>query len=66
MAFEITLDDFKKKLLEANRRGLLTLMRADLVGAMDPAEVAQSEINDRGATFHFVSSNRPIAAHGFR
>jgi len=66
LAFELTLDAFKKSLLDANRRGLLTLMRADLVGAMDPAEVAQSEISDRGATFHFVSSARPVATHGFR
>lgn len=45
---------FKKRLVEANRNRLLVLARADLVGAMDPTEVADSEINDRGADFHFV------------
>lgn len=50
----MSIDDLKARLIEANRAGLLSLARADLVGAMDPAEVKASEILDRGASFHFV------------
>jgi len=48
------LDDLKRRLLDANRAGRLSLARADLIGAMDPTEVKTSEIVDRGARFHFV------------
>lgn len=51
---ELSLDLFKRWLVTANRDGWLQLARADLVGAMDPKQVAESEIRDRGATFHFV------------
>jgi hypothetical protein len=34
------------------------LARADLVGAMDRKLVSESEIEDRGATFHFVLDQR--------
>ena len=47
---------FKAHLVEANRSGLLVLHRADLVGAMDPAEVAASEILYLNATFHFIEA----------
>jgi hypothetical protein len=50
----LSLDQFKRWLLIANRDSDLTLARADLVGAMNPKLVADSEITDRGATFHFV------------
>lgn len=50
----MTLDTFKRHLLVANREQLLNLARADLVGAMDRQEVAQSEIESMGASFHFV------------
>jgi CheY-like chemotaxis protein len=50
----MTESEFKRELVAANRFGGITLARADLVGAMDRQEVAQSEIEDRGATFHFV------------
>lgn len=50
----LTIDGYKARLLDANRRGALTLARADLVGAMDPREVAASEIRHLNATFHFV------------
>ena len=50
----VTLDQFKQRLVKANRDRYLSLARADLVGAMDPQEVTQSEISDRGADFHFV------------
>lgn len=50
----MSFEQFRRWLLDANRRGVLTLARADLVGAMDGARVARSEISDRGASFHFV------------
>jgi hypothetical protein len=48
--------------VRANRDGWLILVRADLVGAMDAKLVADSEIEDRGATFHFVLDPRWAAA----
>ena len=45
---------FKTRLVEANRAGLLRLHRADLVGAMDPQLVHESETQHLNATFHFV------------
>jgi hypothetical protein len=50
----LTLDGLKSRLVAANRRQQLTLARADLVGAMDPREVATSEIRYLNSTFHFV------------
>jgi hypothetical protein len=41
-------------LLRAHRERLLVLARADLVAAMDPDEVRDSEIVTDGARFHFV------------
>lgn len=55
---DYTLDRFKHWLVTANRDRLLDLARADLVGAMDPRQVAESEIEDVGATFHFVLDRR--------
>jgi hypothetical protein len=48
------LDEFKQRLVEAHRGGLLSLSRADLVEAMDPGDVAESETRYLDATFHFV------------
>jgi hypothetical protein len=45
---------FKDVLAEAHRRGLITLSRADLVAAMDPRDVAASEIRHHNATYHFI------------
>lgn len=45
---------FKDVLAEAHRRGLVTLSRADLVAAMDPRDVAASEIRHHNATYHFI------------
>ncbi len=45
---------FDAALLEANRTRLLSLTRADLVSAMDPRDVAESEVRSFGASFHFV------------
>jgi hypothetical protein len=57
-AGELSLDHFKRWLLGANRDGWLVLARADLIGAMDAKQVTESEIHDRGATFHFVLDPR--------
>ena len=48
---------FKKKLVTAHRKGLLTLARADLVEAMDPQRVAASETRYLNTTFHFVEAD---------
>jgi lambda repressor-like predicted transcriptional regulator len=64
---ELSLDHFKRWLVTANRDGSLVLVRADLIGAMDAKQVAESEIRDRGATFHFVldsQSDAPAARGG--
>ncbi|HKA87997.1 MAG TPA: hypothetical protein VKE22_10040 [Haliangiales bacterium] len=50
----LDLPAFKARLVDAHRQGLVTLTRADLVEAMDPADVAASETRYLGATFHFV------------
>jgi hypothetical protein len=50
----MTREQFNRLLIESNRAGALVLARADLVGAMDSAEVADSEIGDRNAQYHFV------------
>jgi len=54
----LALDDFKARLVAAHRAGELTLARADLVAAMDPALVAASEIAADGASFHFLVKER--------
>lgn len=51
---EWTLSEFKQRLVEANRENLLTLSRADLVGAMDQQLIGASEIRLPHATFHFI------------
>jgi len=61
-AGELSLDHFKRWLVRANRDGWLVLARADLIGAMDAKQVNESEINDRGATFHFVLDQRNSAS----
>jgi DNA-binding PadR family transcriptional regulator len=57
-AGDLSLDHFKSWLVRANRDGWLVLARADLIGAMDAKQINESEINDRGATFHFVLDQR--------
>ncbi|MEX1361891.1 MAG: hypothetical protein AB1Z98_02125 [Nannocystaceae bacterium] len=49
-----TLPAFKTRLIEANRAGHVRLHRADLVGAMDPQLVRDSETRHLNATFHFI------------
>ncbi len=53
-AVEADSDAFKDRLVAVHRGGLLSLSRADLVGAMDPKDVDSSEARYLGATFHFV------------
>ena len=48
------LHEFKELLVTANRLGQLKLTRADLVSAMDPRKVAESETSYLTATFHFI------------
>lgn len=52
----MTLPEFKDRLVEAHGQRLLVLARADLVAAMDPEEVAESEWVDPsgGRSYHFV------------
>jgi hypothetical protein len=45
---------FKDFLAAANNARLLDLSRADLVQAMDPDDVRESEVRYLNATFHFI------------
>jgi GNAT superfamily N-acetyltransferase len=55
---KMSLDEFKRWLVEQNRLQNLALVRADLVEEMDPDLVERSEIEDLGAHFHFVIDPR--------
>jgi DNA-binding PadR family transcriptional regulator len=48
------LDGFKQQLAAANHARRLDLSRADMVEAMDPGDVRDSEVTYLGARFHFV------------
>ncbi len=50
----LSLPELKRRLLDAQRTGSLELARADLVAAMDPRLVADSETLADGASFHFI------------
>jgi hypothetical protein len=50
----IDLASFKSRLAQANHSRFLDLSRADLVQAMNPEDVQQSELHYLNATFHFV------------
>jgi hypothetical protein len=52
---QMNLAAFKSRLVEANRAGLVSLSRADLVEAMNPHDVATSETRHLNAVFHFVT-----------
>jgi len=66
---EITLEEFKKMLLEAHHQGLVELSRADMVQDMDETKVKESEtVKDLGGgewgtkpTFHFVTIAKKAA-----
>lgn len=52
----MTREEFDAALISAHRNGFLHLCRADLVPAMDPRKVRESEVTYLGlATFHFVN-----------
>ena len=51
---DMSLPEFKQRLVEAHQERLLRISRADLVAAMDPQEVQRSEARFLDATFHFV------------
>lgn len=51
----VSLEVFKKALIIGNRRNIVRLTRADLVGAMDGAELERSSTCFMGAEFHFVA-----------
>ncbi len=51
---QMSLDAFKVALADASREGLIRLERADLVQAMDPKLVAESETIRAGGESHFV------------
>ncbi len=61
---DLSLDRFKRWLVSANRDQLIDLARADLAGMMDAKLVAESEIHDLGATFHFVVDRRSSSRQG--
>jgi len=50
---------FKDRLIEAHRAGLLELGRADLVEAMDPADVRESATPYQNVVYHFVRTEEP-------
>ncbi len=50
----LSMSEFKDRLVQANREGLVRLSRADLISAMDPKLVSASETDAKGATFHFI------------
>ncbi|CAM4479369.1 hypothetical protein [Corallococcus exiguus] len=45
---------FNEALLAANRAHQLSLGRADLLAAMNPRDITESEVRAAGASFHFV------------
>lgn len=51
---DLTLEEFKKRLVGLNRNGLITLGRADMAHAMDQKSIARSEIKDLVSSFHFI------------
>lgn len=51
---DISLDEFKRRLVEASQQSLITLSRADFQGDAPRALVEASEINRFGATQHYI------------
>ena len=52
--YPFTLDEFKQKLLAANRKEWISLSRADLGYSLDSEDVAASEIVYLQSQFHFI------------
>ena len=51
---QLSLAEFKQRLVTANQQRLLTLSRADMAYALDANDVAASAINHMNSTFHFI------------
>ena len=51
---DLPLAEFKQRLLDAHHAGTVTLARADLVAAMDPELVRESETPHQDTRYHFV------------
>lgn len=49
-----SLEQFKQKLLELNRQGMIQLCRADLIEALDQKDLSESRLIDLGSSFHFI------------
>jgi hypothetical protein len=58
-AADMTLGDFKKRIIAEHQAGRLELSRADLVAAMDQVQIERSETQHLNATFHFI---RPVVS----
>jgi hypothetical protein len=54
---QLSLPEFKERLLAAHRQGLIVLSRADLVERMPREDLAASETTYFDAVFHFVCLN---------
>lgn len=54
---DMTIDQFKWRLVQAHQADLIELSRADLVDALPVEDVIESEIVYHGARFHFVRLN---------
>ena len=50
----LSLEDFKQRLIKLNQQRKLDLSRADLAYALDPENVSTSEISHLNNTFHFI------------
>lgn len=50
-----SIEQFKARLVDAHRKGLIQMTRADLVGAMKDALVRESETHIGQASFHFIA-----------
>jgi hypothetical protein len=60
LPFAMSLNAFKERLVAMHRAGLLQLARADLVSAMDRADVEASETHHLNAEYHFVNFNAAL------
>jgi len=61
----MSLPEFKMWLVAQNRNQNLALVRADLVDDMDPRLVEESEINNLGASFHFIIDRDARQSRGY-
>lgn len=56
---DLSLAEFKKRLIVEHQAGRLELSRADLIAAMDPIQIEYSETRHLNASFHFIRSEAP-------